>query len=83
MDLTCKDCKYYLPVDVFRGLCKITKEQILPENSFCVKAEKLPKCKFCVRFVPEKEYLGKCMEYLAYPDMVAKKCKDFTWSSPC
>ncbi len=77
---TCKDCRYYLPVDVFRGLCKKNKKNILPDDPFCDHSEKMPKCKFCAHFSPEKEFLGKCMATtLAYPDMPAAKCADFKW----
>lgn len=80
MELTCKDCTFYLPVDVFRGLCKMTKEKILPEDPFCRAGEKLPKCRFCQHYSAEKEHLGRCRgTILAYPDMVAAKCADFEW----
>ncbi len=80
MNDTCNDCKFYLPVDVFRGICKISKANILPEDSFCKDAEKLPKCKFCRNYKEEKEHLGTCKgSILAYPDMVAVTCPDFEW----
>jgi hypothetical protein len=77
---SCKDCLYYLPVDVFRGLCKSSKEKITPDDAFCSKAEQVAKCKFCLNFTPEKDYLGKCRGVsLAYPDMTATRCADFQW----
>ena len=82
MKFTCKDCKYYLAVDVFKGICKITKNNIKPETEECGKFAKNPKCKFCVNFTESKdnEYLGKCHEKIdAYPDMNSKNCKDFAW----
>jgi len=80
MNLTCKDCKFYLPVDVFKGICKLNKNKINPDDIFCNQAEKVAKCKFCSKFTSEREYLGKCMETtLAYPDMMAGKCADFEW----
>jgi len=80
MDTTCKDCRYFLPVDVFRGMCKITKEKIGPEDPFCSQAEKVAKCKFCSNYKREKDFLGQCMgTSLAYPDMIASKCADFQW----
>ena len=82
MELSCKDCKFYLPVDVFRGMCKLMKKDIGPDNAFCEKGEKLAKCRFCAKYTGEKDYLGKCMSVtLAYPDMVASKCADFEWTS--
>jgi len=80
MNLTCKDCKFYLPVDVFKGICKLTKNKINPDDAICDQVEKIAKCKFCSKFTPEHEYLGKCMDTtLAYPDMIASKCADFEW----
>jgi 4-hydroxyphenylacetate decarboxylase small subunit len=80
MELTCKDCKYYLPVDVFRGLCKQDSHSILPEDNACKDFERIPKCKFCSKYEPEKDYIGKCDgKVLAYPDMIASKCITFEW----
>ncbi len=79
-EFSCKDCKLYLPVDVFRGLCKLNKDKIGPDDPGCDKAEKVPKCRFCANYTGEKEFLGKCMgTILAYPDMIASKCADFQW----
>jgi len=78
---TCPDCKYYLPVDVFKGMCKLLKKDLTPESEFCDKVEKIAKCRFCANYTPEKEFLGKCMtSVLAYPDMIAAKCADFEWA---
>jgi hypothetical protein len=80
MTYTCKDCKFYLPVDVIKGLCKLEKNSILPDEVACDNFERQPKCKFCLHYQPEKEYLGKCSEAgLAYPDMNASKCASFEW----
>ena len=77
---TCTDCKFYLPVDVFKGICKLKKNDILPDDSFCEKAERIAKCKFCNKYTAGKEFLGKCMlTTLAYPDMNASSCVDFEW----
>lgn len=76
----CKDCRFYLPVDVFRGICKHSKEKIRPDDLFCDKAEKSAKCKFCQKFTAERDHLGRCMDsILAYPDMNACNCADFEW----
>ena len=79
-DLFCNDCKFYLPVDVFRGICKLSKEKVGPEHAQCDKAEQIAKCKFCAKYTAEKDFLGKCMgTTMAYPDMIASKCADFQW----
>jgi len=80
MDNFCKDCRYYLPVDVFRGLCKMSKNKIGPDDAFCENGERVAKCKYCSGYTPERNFLGKCMgSTLAYPDMNAAKCADFAW----
>ena len=80
--MTCPDCKFYLPVDVFKGSCKLSKADIRPEDPFCDKGERIPKCKFCGKYTADKEFLGKCMSTaMAYPDMIAAKCADFEWIS--
>jgi 4-hydroxyphenylacetate decarboxylase small subunit len=80
MDNTCKDCKFYLPVDVFKGICKQDKKQIAPDDPSCELFEMLPKCKFCASYISEKEYLGKCNQTtLTYPDLNASKCTSFEW----
>jgi hypothetical protein len=78
--IVCKDCRYYLPVDVFKGICKLSKQMIGPDDMGCDQAERQAKCKFCQHYTPEKEYLGKCRgTALAYPDLNAGKCADFLW----
>jgi hypothetical protein len=80
MENTCKDCRYYLPVDVFRGMCKRDKTSIGPDHEICAKFDRLPKCKFCRKYKAEKEFLGSCLgNTVAYPDMNASKCAGFEW----
>ena len=80
MEITCKDCRYFLPVDVFHGMCKLSKEKISPDDGCCDKMERIAKCKFCAIYTSEKDYLGKCKgTILAFPDMIASKCADFQW----
>ena len=77
---TCKDCRFYLPVDVFMGMCKSGKQKIKPDDPACELLEKIAKCRFCNNYRAESEFLGKCMgSALAYPDMIAVKCADFRW----
>jgi 4-hydroxyphenylacetate decarboxylase small subunit len=76
----CKDCKLFLPVDVFRGLCKLEKKEIFPDDESCSSFDAIPKCGFCIKYTAERENLGKCMGiHLAYSDMIASNCKDFEW----
>ncbi len=82
MKYTCKDCKFYLPIDVFKGICKLSKEMILPDKEATEKFQKAEKCKFCANFTSSEsnEYLGKCMDTSdSYPDMTATTCEFFRW----
>ncbi|MBM4157817.1 MAG: 4-hydroxyphenylacetate decarboxylase small subunit [Ignavibacteria bacterium] len=80
MEFKCKDCKFYLAIDVFKGICKLDQKRIFPDDVKCMSYEKIPKCKFCSNFTEEKENLGSCMKnYPAYPDMTAINCQLFQW----
>ena len=75
------DCKYYLAIDVFKGICKRTKDNINADEPACPDFEKAAKCKHCVHFSSKDGVLGLCMDKeTAYPDMQAVTCKDFSWS---
>ncbi|HBM16154.1 MAG TPA: hypothetical protein DD381_07435 [Lentisphaeria bacterium] len=79
---TCKDCKFYLPVDVFKGMCKLSKEAVSPDKEATANFQKNQKCKFCANFSSSEsnEFLGKCKNnYDAYPDMIAVTCDLFKW----
>lgn len=82
IEYTCKDCKYYLSVDVFKGICKLSKEMVSPDKEATKNFEKAQKCKFCSNFTSSEsnEFLGKCMKVAdAYPDMTAVTCDLFKW----
>jgi 4-hydroxyphenylacetate decarboxylase small subunit len=79
---SCNDCKLYLPVDVFSGLCKLDKKEILPDDDACGNYQAVPKCKHCMNYKSDREHLGTCMgTTIAYPEMMAAKCADFKWIS--
>ena len=76
--MNCSDCRYYLPVDVFKGMCKITKDRITPETKSCKDYKIIAKCKFCKNYKNTKDNLGTCMgKTEAYPEMIATTCLDF------
>lgn len=74
------DCKYYLPIDAFKGICKRDKSNITADGNACDHFEKTQKCKFCSNFSATDENMGLCMKkYDAYPEMNATTCNDFQW----
>ena len=75
------DCKYYLATDVFKGICKLTKENVNADEPDCEDFEKAPKCRYCKHFSEKDEFMGFCMNQKpAYPDMNASTCKSFSWN---
>ena len=76
----CQDCEKYLAIDVFKGLCSLNKEMKMADEKICNDFKPAKKCKLCKHYTPKEEFLGTCMDKtLAYPDLLAKTCKDFTW----
>jgi 4-hydroxyphenylacetate decarboxylase small subunit len=72
------DCKYYLATDVFKGICKREKNNILADDQACDHFEKAQKCKYCSNFSLTGIDLGTCMnKYDAYPEMNAVTCNEF------
>jgi 4-hydroxyphenylacetate decarboxylase small subunit len=80
MENTCNDCLYYLPVDVFKGICKIHRNDITPDDSSCEKFERIAKCKFCLKYKEDSNFIGKCHDgTVVYPDLNATHCTSFEW----
>ena len=74
------DCKFYVPTDVFKGICRLDKSKINADDNVCGKFINIPKCKYCDNFTDKGNYLGLCMEKSdAYAEMIAKTCIDFKW----
>lgn len=78
------DCRNYAPVDVAKGICHIRKQMVLADDEACEKFEKLPRCKYCVKFTPDnEEYLGTCgaspNQPMTYPDLISVTCEWFSW----
>lgn len=76
-----KDCKYYLPIDAFKGLCKRDKKDIKADDSSCEDFEKAQKCIYCSNFEETNIDMGLCKnKYDAYPQMNASTCNEFHWN---
>jgi 4-hydroxyphenylacetate decarboxylase small subunit len=80
MNNTHIDCKNYLAIDVFKGICKLDKNNINADDKACEKFSQIEKCKHCKNFSPTDNYLGKCKEKVdSYAEMIAKTCTEFEW----
>lgn len=55
------ECENFAPVDVVKGICRLSNN-IVPINSeVCAKFEAIPKCKDCTFFKnPDKDGIGLC-----------------------
>ncbi len=74
------DCKYYLAVDAFKGVCKRNRDNILADDNACENFEKAAKCVHCDNFTSTEDEIGLCMDtHQAYPQMSASTCDDFKW----
>ena len=72
------DCENYLTIDVFKGLCSLTKAMVMADDGACESFHQARKCKLCKKYTPTEETLGMCMDKaVAYPEMYAKTCEWF------
>lgn len=72
------DCTNYLPTDVFKGICKRTKESVNADEAPCENFEQAKKCKTCMHFTYLDTDMGMCMNrFDAYPEMNAITCHDY------
>jgi 4-hydroxyphenylacetate decarboxylase small subunit len=75
-----KDCRYYLAVDVFKGLCKRDKANVNADDQACEHFDQVAQCRYCMHYKPQDENLGTCMDKaVAFPEMIAITCEDFKW----
>jgi 4-hydroxyphenylacetate decarboxylase small subunit len=82
MNNTHINCKNFLAIDVFKGICKLDKKDILADGSSCEEFSQVEKCHFCQKYTPGSNGLGKCKETIdAYADMLAKTCEEFSWKT--
>jgi 4-hydroxyphenylacetate decarboxylase small subunit len=77
-----KDCRYYLAVDVFKGICKLDRTNVNADDVSCEKFEQIPQCQYCKHYKPQDKHTGICMDKAdAFPEMIALTCEDFKWVS--
>lgn len=76
------DCKYFNPIDVFKGICRKTGTAVFIDTPPCPAFLEAQKCRNCSHFTnPNSEEIGTCTgltkEFWAYGDMNAKTCEGY------
>lgn len=55
------DCSNFCPIDVAKGICRLTNETIFIDSEVCISYNEMPKCKNCGNFKnPTNDGLGTC-----------------------
>lgn len=78
-----EDCAEYIPIDVFRGMCRAKKKEIISDGEACELFFPVRKCRYCKSYLESQGDLGTCRgKNPAYPEMIAKTCENFEWEVP-
>lgn len=78
-----QDCRHYIPIDVFHGLCRVKPDEPISDAEACERFFPVKKCKYCTSYQGSDGEMGTCGGKIpAYPDMIAKTCEDFLWEVP-
>ncbi|MDY0362261.1 MAG: 4-hydroxyphenylacetate decarboxylase small subunit [Desulforegulaceae bacterium] len=83
MTLIYRDTREFIPVDVAKGIDRLTGKMVegdaLAPKGYAI----MPKCKYCKNYTEEKDFIGVCEaseqspKFMAYGDMIAVSCKKF------
>jgi len=77
------DCRNYCPVDVAKGLCRMSGGKVIIDTPTCPKFQRLPKCKNCEHFTPSptEQYVGTCNADKSKPwapsELIAVTCENY------
>jgi len=81
MELTYRDTREFVPVDVDKGLDRLTGEWVKADAKAPSNYTMMPKCKFCQNYTESDTYIGQCeaseqeTKFIAYGDMNAVTCE--------
>lgn len=76
------DCENFCPIDVAKGICRLTDEFVFIESQTCGKFEQIPECKLCNNFKnPNQDNIGTCVglkkEYWTAGETRAALCEGY------
>ncbi|QXM06897.1 4-hydroxyphenylacetate decarboxylase small subunit [Crassaminicella indica] len=76
------DCLNFAPIDVAKGICRITNKIIFTDTNTCPKFIALKKCKNCAHFTnPNSKNIGTCLglekESWTYGELCAVTCEGY------
>ena len=83
MKLEYRDTREFVPVDVDKGLDRLTGELVQADSTAPKGYTLLPKCKFCKNYTETEKHIGVCKastqenSFMAYGDMSAVCCDMF------
>jgi 4-hydroxyphenylacetate decarboxylase small subunit len=76
------DCSNFSPIDVAKGICRLTNEMIFIDTSVCENFNEVSKCKNCSNFInPNKDNMGTCVglekQSWTYGELNAVTCEGY------
>ncbi|WZL73278.1 4-hydroxyphenylacetate decarboxylase small subunit [Clostridiaceae bacterium 35-E11] len=76
------DCVNFAPVDVAKGICRVSNNSVFTDTDICPNYEAIKKCSNCAHFVnPSQENIGTCLglekEAWAYGELTAITCEGY------
>jgi hypothetical protein len=83
MKLEYRDTREFVPVDVDKGLDRLTGTMVKADAIAPEGYTRLPKCKFCSNYSETDANIGTCeassqpSKFMAYGDMTAVTCEMF------
>ncbi|MTJ80190.1 MAG: 4-hydroxyphenylacetate decarboxylase small subunit [Telmatospirillum sp.] len=83
MNLAYRDTREFVPVDADKGLDRLTGAMVSADSLAPAGYTRLPKCKFCSKYLESETNIGTCgasahePKFMAYGDMTAVTCEMF------
>ena len=76
------DCANFSPIDVAKGICRLSNEMVLIDTPVCKSFKEVSKCKNCSSFKdPNKDNIGTCVglkkQSWTYGELNAVTCEGY------